>query len=111
MNDIISEEVIKGGKKMARKISGPFSDVSIQSTGNVGSTTSNSEIFLNLIHNEMSVYSNADEFSSTHLTDFVERVKKKSNTKKSSNSNRHNSRKINPLIDLLGPEGYTNGYY
>ena len=96
---------------MARKISGPFSDVSIHSTGNIGSTTSNNEVFLNLIHNEMSRYSSADEFSSTHLVDFVERIKKKSKLRKGSQTNRENSRKMNPLIDLLGPESYKNRFY
>tara|TARA_S200000501_G_C20734362_1_gene704317 strand:- start:791 stop:1081 length:291 start_codon:yes stop_codon:yes gene_type:complete len=96
---------------MARKISGPFTDVSIQSVGNVGTTTSNNEVFHNLIHNEMAIYKEADKFSSAHLVDFVERVKKKQRLKKGSKTKRDNTRKINPLIDLLGPQNYINRVY
>ena len=96
---------------MARKISGPFCDVHIQSTGNVGSTTSNSEIFHNLINSEMSIYSNADEFSSTHLTRFVEKIKKKSKLKQPTKCKKDNTRRINPMIDLLSSEGYKDRFY
>ena len=61
---------------MARKISGPFCDVSIHTTGNIGSTLNNNDVFFNLMHSEMAMHSNADEFSSTRLTQFVDRIKK-----------------------------------
>ena len=50
---------------MARKINGPFGDVSIHTIGQMGSTTTNNDVFFNLIHSEMNLY--AHEYSSTEV--------------------------------------------
>ena len=100
------KRLLKGGKEMARKINGPFCDVSIQTIGSMGSTSNNNDVFFNLIHSEMAMHSNADEFSSTRLTQFVDRIKKRANIKKSTKSSPHNSENLDPTTDLYGPTGF-----
>ncbi len=96
---------------MARKINGPFADVSIQTIGQNGSTTNNNDVFFNLIHSEMSMHSSADEFSATHLTKFVDRIKKRTSAKKTTKSSRNNTKKLDPFVDLLGPTGFQDNLY
>ena len=111
MDDTSSEEAIKGREKMARKINGPFCDVSIQTIGNVGSTTNNNDVFFNLIHSEMAMHNNADEFSSTQLTQFVDRIKKRASLKRTTKSNRNHTEKLDPNVDLFGPTGFQHNLY
>ena len=94
---------------MARKINGPFGDVSIHTTGQMGSTTTNNDVFFNLIHSEMNLY--AHEFSSTRSAQFVERLKRKTKTNQLSKSNRDETQNLDPFIDVLGPIGFQQKYY
>ena len=111
IGDTINEEAINGREKMARKINGPFCNVSIQSIGSVGSTLNNNDVFFNLMHSEMAIQQRADEFSSTRLTQMVDRIKKRSRTKKTRPSCRNNTEKCDPSIDLFGPIGFNPTYY
>lgn len=91
---------------MARKISGPFCDVSIHTTGNIGSTLNNNDVFFNLMHSEMAMHSNADEFSSTRLTQFVDRIKKRGSIKRTTKSSSHHTENLDPYTDMYGPTGF-----
>ena len=96
---------------MARKIRGPFNDVNIQTIGHVGSTTNNNDVFFNLIHSELAMHSSADEFSSTQLTQFVDRIKKRTRNKKGTATSRSVTKKLDPFVDLLGPTGLQDNLY
>ena len=96
---------------MARKINGPFCNVSIQSIGSVGSTLNNNDVFFNLMHSEMAIQQRADEFSSTRLTQMVDRIKKKSHKKKHAHPAEIITEKCDPTIDLFGPIGFNPTYY
>jgi len=91
---------------MARKIKGPFCDVSIHTVGTVGSTSNNNDVFFNLMHSEIAMQHQADEFSSTRLTQMVHRIKKRSATKKVKSSCGHTTKNLDPMIDLFGPIGF-----
>lgn len=94
---------------MARKINGPFGDVSIHTIGQQGSTVTNEDVFFNLIHSELSGY--ADEFSSTRRTQFVDRIKRMAKLSRSSNTTREDTQNLDPFIDVTGPKGFQNKYY
>ena len=94
---------------MARKINGPFGDVSIHTIGQQGSTVTNDDVFFNLIHSELSGY--ADEFSSTRQTQFVDRIKRMAKLSRSSNTTREDTQNLDPFIDVTGPKGFQNKYY
>ena len=96
---------------MARKINGPFCDVSIQTVGHVGSTTNNNDVFFNLMHSEMAMHNAADEFSSTQRTQFVDRIKRIAKLSRSSNTTREDTQNLDPFIDITGPKGFQNKYY
>ena len=53
----------------------------------------------------------ADEFSATHLTKFVDRIKKRTSAKKTTKSSRNNTKKLDPFVDLLGPTGFQDNLY
>jgi hypothetical protein len=91
---------------MARKIHGPFCDVSIQTIGSLGSTTNNNDVFFNLMHSEMAMHTHADEFSSTQLTQFVDRIKKRARTKANTKSSTHHTVNLDPYTDMYGPSGF-----
>jgi len=94
---------------MARKINGPFGDVSIHTIGQQGSTTTNEDVFFNLINSEINNF--ADDFSSTRNTQFVDRIKRIAMLKRSSETTREDTQNLDPYIDLLGPKGFQNKYY
>ena len=81
---------------MARKINGPFCDVSIQTIGSLGSTTNNNDVFFNLMHSEMALHTNADEFSSAQLTQFVDRIKKRSKIKDTTKTSIQHTENLDP---------------
>lgn len=91
---------------MARKINGPFCDVSIQTIGSLGSTTNNNDVFFNLMHSEMALHTNADEFSSTQLTQFVDRIKKRSKIKNTTKTSIQHTENLDPFTDMFGPTGF-----
>ena len=91
---------------MARKINGPFCDVSIQTIGSLGSTTNNNDVFFNLMHSEMALHTNADEFSSAQLTQFVERIKKRSKIKTTTKTSIQHTENLDPFTDMFGPTGF-----
>ena len=94
---------------MARKINGPFGDVSIHTIGQMGSTTTNNDVFFNLIHSEMNLY--AHEYSSTRSAQLVERLKRKTKNNRLSTSRRDETQNLDPFIDHLGPSGFQQRYY
>jgi hypothetical protein len=94
---------------MARKINGPFGDISIATIGQQGSTTTNEDVFFNLIHSELDLYT--DEFSSTRRTQFVDRIKRLGRSHRSSKITRENTQNLDPYIDVTGPKGFQNKYY
>ena len=94
---------------MARKINGPFGDVSIHVIGQQGSTTSNDDVFFNLINSELNHY--VDEFSSTRRTRIVDRVKYRGKLKESSKTTREETQNLDPFIDQFGPNGFQNKFY
>ncbi|MEK9727293.1 MAG: hypothetical protein VW397_04200 [Candidatus Margulisiibacteriota bacterium] len=94
---------------MARKINGPFGDVSIYTHGQQGSTTTNEDVFFNLIHSEMNLY--ADEFSSAQRTRIVDKITQLGKAKKSTPSTREETQNLDPFIDILGPSGFQNKLY
>ncbi len=96
---------------MARKIKGPFTDVNIQTIGSQGTSRNNNDVFFNLIHSEIAMHSTADEFSSTQLTQFVDRIKKRTKLKKSSEASSNVTKKLDPFVDLLGPTGFQDNLY
>ena len=91
---------------MARKVNGPFNNVTIQTIGHMGSTSVYTDNFSKLVIDNMTLFCNADEMSTIHLTDFVEKIKKRTKSKKSKKQNRSFSKKQAPIVDLLGPENY-----
>ncbi len=94
---------------MARKINGPFGDVSIHIHGQQGSTTTNEDVFFNLIHSEINRY--AEEFSSTQRTQIVDKIKRRGKLNKASKSTREDTQNLDPFVDLLGPGGFQNKLY
>ena len=91
---------------MARKITGPFCDVTIQTIGHMGSTSVHNDAFFKLVLDEIAIYSNTDELSSAKISSFVEKIQKKSKAKKTTHTNRNNTRKLNPKVDLFGSKHY-----
>ena len=71
---------------MARKINGPFGDVSITSIGHQGSTCTNEDVFFHLMASETRELS--DAFSSPQGTNMVERIARRASLHTTSHTTR-----------------------
>tara|TARA_A100001015_G_C14552433_1_gene542101 strand:- start:101 stop:394 length:294 start_codon:yes stop_codon:yes gene_type:complete len=94
---------------MARKISGPFNNVTIQTIGHMGSTSMYNDDFSKIVLDQMAIFSQSDELSAIHLTDFVDKMRKRLKQQNSKKTNRLHSKKQAPIVDLIGPENYAYG--
>ena len=91
---------------MARKINGPFGDVSIHTIGQMGSTTTNNDVFFNLIHSEMNLY--AHEYSSTRSAQLVERLKTKNQEQPIINQSGDETQNLIRLLTTWDHPGFNN---
>ena len=75
---------------MARKINGPFGDISIATVGQLGSTPTNLDIFTHMLSSQMAQYDHT--FSSTQSNKMIEKIKEASKGHQGSESTREDSK-------------------
>ena len=78
----------------------------------MGSVSTYNDAFFKTMLDELAVYTNADELSSIHFTETINKVYKKNKSTKPTKTTRHNTRKLAPTVDLTDPKiinttGYT----